>query len=204
MKQTLISSLVFSGLVLGSFWLGRSSLAGDGHTAWLEAQDRGSGGQGGGSGRGPLPPAPGPTPGIGTKTAPPLVYGGDNATGSATNGVIAVTGSYGVGTSVLYVLDTNTRQLAVYEARGGSAGSRKLFLVGARRIDLDLQLIGYNDDSESQVSYEQLQRKFSDLHKDGRTDGKADGKADGRADGKESTRDASAGTSGKTDPGREK
>ena len=54
--------------------------------------------------------------------------------------MIAVTGSYGVGTSVLYVIDTHTRQLAVYEARGGSPDSAKLFLVGARRIDLELDV----------------------------------------------------------------
>ena len=38
---------------------------------------------------------------------------------------------------MLYLIDTNSRQLAVYEARGGSAGNRRVVLVGARRIDLD-------------------------------------------------------------------
>ncbi len=77
---------------------------------------------------------------------------------SASNGVIAVTGSYGVGTSVLYVIDTKRQQLAVYEARGGSTNSRRIFLVGARRMDLDLQLQGYNDESE--FSYAELQKRF--------------------------------------------
>ena len=69
-----------------------------------------------------------------------------------------MTGSYGVGTSVLYLMDTKTNQLAVYEARGGSVNSRRLYLVGARRVDLDLQLEGYNDQSE--WSYDQLRQRF--------------------------------------------
>src|SRR5262249_46294772 len=67
---------------------------------------------------------------------------------SAGNGFLAVTGSYGVGTSVLYLVDTVNRQLAVYEARGGSAEQRRIVFVGARKIDLDLQIEAYNDRSE--------------------------------------------------------
>jgi hypothetical protein len=96
-------------------------------------------------------------------TSAPLVWGGEGGSAGAANGFIAVTGSYAVGTSVLYVLDTNTKQLAVYEARGGSPGGRKLYLVGARRIDLDLQLQGYND--ESQYDYATLRRMFDDNEK---------------------------------------
>ena len=98
------------------------------------------------------------------KPAPPkkgkteaLVYE-SGGVGAAANGFIAVTGSYGVGTSVLYLMDTKTNQLAVYEARGGSVNSRRLYLVGARRVDLDLQLEGYNDQSE--WSYDQLRQRF--------------------------------------------
>jgi hypothetical protein len=90
--------------------------------------------------------------------AEPLVF--DSSTGGpgSANGFIAVTGSYGIGTSVLYVLDTRSRQLAVYEARGGSRNSRRVQLVGARRLDLDLQLEGYNDESE--FSYADLLQRF--------------------------------------------
>jgi hypothetical protein len=73
-------------------------------------------------------------------------------------GFVAVTGSYGVGTSVLYLVDTVNRQIAVYEARGGSTEQRRLVLVGARRIDLDLQLRGYNDRSE--YDYRALEELF--------------------------------------------
>ena len=137
--------LVVAALVAGAFTLGAQT-RGD---RTLEAQ-----------GRGTAPPTTVSTP---LPTEPvtsgePLVYGGDASVSGQADGFIAVTGSYGVGTSVLYVLDTESKQLAVYEARGGSAGSRRLVLVGARRIDLDLQLEGYNDDSD--FSYAELKRMF--------------------------------------------
>lgn len=102
-------------------------------------------------------PPPTAAPGEGEESEV-LVYGQESGQGAAANGLLAVTGSYGVGTSVLYLIDTNTKQLAVYEARGGSRSMRRLVLVGARRIDLDLQLEGYNDESE--FSYDELRRRF--------------------------------------------
>ncbi len=110
-------------------------------------------------GRGPVnaPPAPATKPET-NQPAPPLVYGEEGSSASSNNGFLAVTGSYGVGTSVLYLVDTVSRQLAVYEARGGGAEQRRIVLVGARRIDLDLQLRGYNDRSE--YEYDQLERLF--------------------------------------------
>ncbi|MCB9878676.1 MAG: hypothetical protein H6835_13845 [Planctomycetes bacterium] len=118
-----------------------------------------TGGVLGAQGRGPVnapvaPDAPEPQP------TSQIVYTEDGGGGgsSSGNGFLAVTGSYGVGTSVLYLIDTVSRQLAVYEARGGSAEQRRIVLVGARRIDLDLQLHGYNDRSE--YEYADLQRLF--------------------------------------------
>ncbi len=70
--------------------------------------------------------------------------------------LIAVTGEYGQGTSVLYVIDSKRRQLAVYEAKGGTQS--KLSLIAARRIDLDLQLVGYNDESGDEVKYWALKK----------------------------------------------
>ena len=139
------SRSLWSPLLLGagfgiSFLLGQMLSTGAGAGgARLEAQ-----------GRGPVnaPPAPTPTTGK-TEPAPALVYTEDSGqVASSNNGFLAVTGSYGVGTSVLYLVDTVNRQLAVYEARGGSAEQRRIVLVGARRIDLDLQLRDYNDRSE--------------------------------------------------------
>ena len=109
-------------------------------------------------GRGPAnppPPSTEPTP----APAAPVVYPEEGGQSASNNGFLAVTGSYGVGTSVVYLFDTVHRQLAVYEARGGSAEQRRLVLVGARKIDLDLQLEGYNDRSE--YEYGKLKEVFA-------------------------------------------
>jgi hypothetical protein len=150
-KPWLTSLVCTSCLLLAGFWVGEVVhrpylVLPSTHLPGTAPQDRG--------------PGPGKPPGTPDPTTPaePLYYGSDAGQGAAGNGVIAVTGSYGVGTSVLYVIDTNTKQLAVYEARGGGSGSRRIHLVGARRIDLDLMLEGYNDDSE--LSYDALRQRF--------------------------------------------
>lgn len=74
--------------------------------------------------------------------------------------MIAVTGVDLTGSSILYVIDTQARQLAVYQANGGGSATQSVKLVGARRIDLDLQLYGYKDESEH--TYEALEKKFVD------------------------------------------
>jgi hypothetical protein len=117
-------------------------------------------------GRGPVnPPPPDPVLPTPTTTSAPIVVPEDGGQAVAGNGFLAVTGSYGVGTSVLYLVDTVNRQLAVYEARGGSVDQRRIVLVGARKIDLDLQLEGYNDRSE--YDYRRLRTVFQ---KGGATD----------------------------------
>lgn len=113
-------------------------------------------------GRGPInPPAPEPVlPEADPSGQPPLVYSQESGQSSSAGDFVAVTGSYGVGTSVLYVIDSVTRRLVVYEARGGSPAMRRVVLVGARNIDLDLQLDKYNDDSE--YTYRRLQNMFEE------------------------------------------
>jgi hypothetical protein len=108
-------------------------------------------------GRGPVNAPPAPSPGGAPPVAEaPIVYSEEGGQAVSANGFVAVTGSYGVGTSVLYLIDTVNRQLAVYEARGGSLEQRRIVLVGARRIDLDLQLPSYNDRSE--YEYDDLKK----------------------------------------------
>jgi hypothetical protein len=86
---------------------------------------------------------------------------------SDSNGeMIAVTGIDVTGSSILYLIDTKGRHLAVYQANGGTESTQGLKLVGARRIDLDLELEGYFDKSE--YPYRDLQKKFSELSKDPR------------------------------------
>lgn len=74
--------------------------------------------------------------------------------------MIAVTGVDLTGSSILYVIDTESRQLAIYQAQGGGSSTQSVKLVGARRIDLDLQLFGFNDQSE--FKYEELEKRFID------------------------------------------
>ncbi len=73
--------------------------------------------------------------------------------------MIAVTGVDITGNNVLYVVDTLNPHIAVYQANGGSKGTRSITLVAARDISLDLQLAGFNDKSE--YDFEALQEKFS-------------------------------------------
>jgi len=83
---------------------------------------------------------------------------------SDSNGqMIAVTGIDVTGSSILYLIDTKGRHLAVYQANGGTESTQGLRLVGARRIDLDLELEGYFDKSE--YRYRDLQKQFADLPK---------------------------------------
>jgi hypothetical protein len=80
------------------------------------------------------------------------------ATGDSNNRMIAVTGIDVTGSSILYLIDTESRQISVYQAQGGTSSTMNLKWVGARRIDLDLQVDGYNDKSE--FSYKDLLSKF--------------------------------------------
>lgn len=72
--------------------------------------------------------------------------------------MIAVTGVDITGNNVLYVVDTLNPHIAVYQANGGSKGTRSIALVAARDISLDLQLSGFNDKSE--YDYEALAEQF--------------------------------------------
>jgi len=72
--------------------------------------------------------------------------------------MIAVTGEFGSGTSVLYLIDTRGKTLLVYESRGGS--QQDLKLVAARDIAYDLKLRSYNDKSDSGMSVDDLERRW--------------------------------------------
>jgi hypothetical protein len=74
--------------------------------------------------------------------------------GDANRDLIAVTGTYGSGASVLYLIDTRTRHMAVYKTENG----RKLELVAARNVSWDLNLETYNDQSEPGYTPRELRR----------------------------------------------
>jgi hypothetical protein len=93
----------------------------------------------------------------GTETTQVLGLGG-GASADSNNRMIAVTGSDITGASILYLVDTETMRLAVYQARGGGDSMQEVKLVGARRIDLDLLLDGFNDSSK--YDYKTLREQF--------------------------------------------
>ncbi len=73
-------------------------------------------------------------------------------TAGAAGDIVAVTGEYGNGTSVLYVIDAKSRQLAVYRSWDG----QHIELVAARKIENDLKLLSYHDRSMDGFSPQQL------------------------------------------------
>ncbi len=80
---------------------------------------------------------------------------------SDSNGdMIAVTGVDVTGGSLLYLIDTRTRHLSVYQAQGGTASTSNVRWVGGRNIDLDFQVDGFNDKSD--YSYKELARRFAE------------------------------------------
>lgn len=101
---------------------------------------------------------PFPPTGTSTQTAYQLPAG---ASADSNNQMIAVTGVDRTGASVLYLVDTEAKQLAVYQATGGTSSKMGVKLIGARRLDLDLKLFGYNDQSD--YPYRELQKQFSNL-----------------------------------------
>ena len=98
----------------------------------------------------------------GGTTQQPVIQVPYGATADSNNKMIAVTGVDRTGSSVLYLIDTEAKQLAAYQATGGSSSMMGVKLIGARKLDLDLQLFGYNDKSD--YSYRELQEQFSELN----------------------------------------
>ena len=93
----------------------------------------------------------------------PVPMGASGMSADSNNRMIAVTGVDITGQSVLYVIDSVNPHLAVYQASGGTSGTQQIKLVAARRIDLDLQLNGFNDKTTLDgrpLSYEDLEARF--------------------------------------------
>ena len=93
-----------------------------------------------------------------TSTVVPLNTG--YGTSDSNGDMIAVTGVDVTGGSLLYLIDTRTRHLSVYQAQGGTSSTSNVRWVGGRNIDLDLQVDGFNDKSE--ISYKELARRFAE------------------------------------------
>jgi hypothetical protein len=86
----------------------------------------------------------------------PTISGG--ATADSNNRMIAVTGVDVTGASILFLVDTQKMRLAVYQAAGAGSNQGVRF-VGARRIELDMELDGFNDKSE--YSFKKLKEEFT-------------------------------------------
>lgn len=89
-----------------------------------------------------------------------IPYSSGYGTADSNDRMIAVTGVDVTGGSILYLVDTVSRQLSVYQAQGGTASTANIKWVGARNIDLDLQVDGFNDKSE--YPFKELQKRFSE------------------------------------------
>ncbi len=116
------------------------------------------------------PMAPTPSLSLGTMTPQgtevlrPLPMTSSGVSGDSNNRMIAVTGNDITGQSVLYLVDTIDKQIAVYQASGGAPGTQNIKLVGARNISLDLQLDGLNDRTEvdkQPLTFKDLERRFN-------------------------------------------
>lgn len=102
-----------------------------------------------------------PTGGPSTDRYLPSPAGGN---ADSNQDMIAVTGVDITGTAVLYLVDTRSKQLVVYQASGGSSSTQGVRLVGARNISLDLRLDGFNDKTElngKSLTFKQLESRFA-------------------------------------------
>lgn len=85
--------------------------------------------------------------------------GGGFGTADSNGTMIAVTGVDVTGASILYLIDTQGRHVSVYAAKSGTSSQSEIRWVGARNIDLDLQVDGFNDKSE--YKYKELEQRFA-------------------------------------------
>lgn len=87
-----------------------------------------------------------------------LAPGGARAGGDTehTDKLIAVTGQYGSNAAVLYLIDAETRHMAVYRTQNG----RSIELVAARRFEHDLKLVSYMDESPTAMNPIKLEETY--------------------------------------------
>ena len=89
--------------------------------------------------------------------------GGGGATADGDRNMIAVTGVSPTGAAVLYLVDTRTKRLAVYQGSG-----KNIELVAARNIKYDLELESYNDSSADEYKVHRLRAEWQKHQQGGR------------------------------------
>jgi hypothetical protein len=77
-----------------------------------------------------------------------------SGTADSNGRMIAVTGEYGNGTTVLWLVDTEERRISAYRSRDG----KSIEWIGARHVEWDFKVEGYHD--ESALSAEKLRREW--------------------------------------------
>ena len=98
-----------------------------------------------------------------TQQVRPVFATSVGGTADSNNRMIAVTGVDVTGQSILYLVDTVSNHLAVYQANGGAPSTQGIKFVGSRNISLDLELDGFNDKTESNgrpMTFKDLERVF--------------------------------------------
>jgi hypothetical protein len=114
-----------------------------------------------------------------------LGQGYPGGTADSNNRMIAVTGTIGSGVSVLYVIDTASGQLAIYQCRGG----KSVELIAARRIEWDLKIDQFHD--ESLHSPDSLRKRYfgGAATEGGEVDGPDEGSGDSGGTGDPGTKE---------------
>jgi hypothetical protein len=92
---------------------------------------------------------PNPTPGLRGRTQSQNVTDSDS-----NNRFVAVTAPIGSGESVLFLIDSETEQVAVYRYQRGKG----LAFLAGRKIEYDLKISGYQDISE--FSHDEMKRLY--------------------------------------------
>ena len=85
--------------------------------------------------------------------------------GDAARDLIAVTGTVGSGTSVLWLIDTKDRRLSVYKSEGG----KNVVWVASRNFTYDFKVDAYRD--ESDFSSSKLKKEWMSWDKKNGPDG---------------------------------
>ncbi len=76
-------------------------------------------------------------------------------TADSNGDMIAVTGASSSGAAILYLVDTRTRRVCVYQGTG-----KNIELVAARNIEFDMKLDMYRDTSDAEVQVPNLRAEW--------------------------------------------
>ena len=93
------------------------------------------------------------------------ISAGAGAAADSNSDMIAVTGEDGTGASVLWVVDTKAKQLAVYRAPSG----RSVEFVAARNIKWDLRMVGHSDKTGDRYHPFRLEKDYQKYLRTGGT-----------------------------------